>query len=247
MKKTFALLLCSIGMAQAATELVYQGSDLGADLLAEEDGQLVSLYLDGNPADSALASLITTPGSMDYTLNFAINADEVHFAVNKALYFNHIISKGTVKSYTIDFGANGSLTAATRTHDQYGGAVQFSQGCSVTLNVQVLAEQLTAGSVYKHVLIDSADKTFDALWNVRDNLTVNAAGLSGYENVGKVTDVSALKLGQYGYVIEGDGGDGAEKGGSDTIALVVAAVPEPAGASLSLLALAGLACRRRRR
>ena len=237
------------GVATAATELTYWGENNNKDLTTIDGSNLPYIGNGGSRASSTILEAITTVGNTDYSLNFKDeNNEPVSFIVNDALYFNQIYTTGSVTSYTITFGANGSLTAATHADANWGGAIKFTQGSSVTLNIVVSEEQLAstaAGEVFTRTVINSTDTKSNAMWNVTDKLTVNATGLNGYKNVGLVDDVTTLLAGQYGYmkVLSGDENSGA----ADGISLVFKAIPEPTTATLSLLALAGLAARRRRK
>lgn len=67
---------------------------------------------------------------------------------------------------------------------------------------------------------------------------MNLTGAIGYDyEFVKVDSAEALKEGQYTYLVIG----------GDKITFAARAIPEPATATLSLLALAGLAARRRRK
>lgn len=224
--------------AMAATEVSYSGATL-ADKLTDS-------------FSSEVLTSVTTPGNSDYTLKLGATNGAVAFTLDTALYFASINSDGgDIKSYSIDFGTNGSLTASTK-FDQWGGAIRFDQKASVTLNATVDSTLLgEAGSVYTRWLMGSTDETNNGLWNAGiGTLTLNVSGLDAdtYTYVGRVTDLSKLEAGQYGYYAPG----GIADDGADSISLVVgvaekSTVPEPATATLSLLALAGLAARRRRR
>ncbi len=247
MKKTLITLLALAGVAAAATDLTYLGGNNNKDLTSIEDSNFPYLGLGNTYANSNILESITTVGNKDYNLTFD-DTGAVSFIVNESLYFNQIYTTGAVTSYTITFGANGSLNAATKKDQTWGGSIQFTQNATVTLNIGVSEEQLantTAGEIFKRTVINSTDTLKNAIWNVTDKLTVNAIGLNGYENVGLVADVTTLQAGQYGYmkVLSGD----ENSGGADGISLVFKAIPEPTTATLSLLALAGLAARRRRK
>lgn len=250
MKKTIItfLALCC-GVASAATDLIYWGENNNQNLTTVEGSALPYLGNgDGTSrASSTILGSITSKGNTDYNLNFKDEDNKpVSFIVNEALYFNQIYTKGTVSSYTITFGENGSLTAATH-QSNWGGAIQFSKGATVTLNIGVSKEQLASlgvGDVFTRTVISSTDTTSNGMWNVTDHLTVKALGLDGYENVGFVADVTALQTGQYGYMKLTDGNE--NNNAADGISLVFKAIPEPSTATLSLLALCGLATRRRK-
>lgn len=248
MKKALITLMLFGGIATAATELRYWAGNEGHDLTEIEDGSTLWLGVaDGTKgADASVVTSITTQGNTDYSLVFYA-AEAVHFAVNDDLYFNQIYSADDTKvgSYTIDFGSTGSITAATD-YNGWGGAIRFTQSAAVTLNVEVLGSQihpLAHGELFTRTLISTPLTTaanVTGMWNVTNNMTINLTGdvlgLSGYTWMGAVSDVNALQAGQFGYT----------NSYGDTVALVVC-VPEPSTATLSLLALTGLATRRRRK
>lgn len=246
MKKTIItfLALCC-GVASAATDLIYWGENNNKNLTTVEGSTFPYLGLGDDEAPASILTSITSKGNTDYDLNFK-KTEPVSFIVNEALYFNRIKSEGTVSSYTITFGENGSLTAATH-QSHWGGAIQFTSGATVTLNIGVSKGQLASlgvGDVFTRTVISSTDTTANGMWNVTDHLTVNALGLDGYKNVGLVADVTTLQTGQYGYMKLTDGNE--NNNAADGISLVFKAIPEPTTATLSLLALCGLAFRRRK-
>ena len=260
MKKTLITLLALSSVSMGATQLKYWGENNNKDLCTVGVNGLPYLGQGNSRAPESVLDSIKTKDNTDYNLDFTDqkNKASVSFIVNDALYFNQILSSGSVGSYAITFGANGSLTAATKYND-WGGAIRFTEGATVTLTAAVSEEQLNSaiasGKVYERTLISSTDTTSNAMWNVTNNLTVTATGLDGYTYVGYVKDTTTLQKGQYGYtkLLSDDENQGA----ADGIALVfkaaapveppTPAVPEPTTATLSLLALAGLAARRRRK
>lgn len=253
MKNTLITLIAvTAGVATAGTDLTYWAENTGGDLL-KIDTQYNSMPYLGNAAANArvgpdVIDVLTSVGSKTYTLHFKDSADAVHFAVNDALYFDQIYSTGTIKKYTIDFGAEGALTAATKSDVNWGGAIQFSQNAEVVFNVAVSAEQLRGvdgGEIFHRTIIASTDTKANGLWNVVDNFTLMAVGLEGYNNVGLIESVDKLEAGQYGW-LKGVSGD-ENSGSCDSVIFAFRAVPEPTTATLSLLALVGLAARRRRK
>ena len=246
MKKhiTIAVLLAlGASFANAATELTYWGEDNNKDLCTIEGTALPYLGLGNARAPEDVLVSIKSEGNTDYSLNFKDeNQEPVSFIVNDALYFDQIYTSGNVTSYSITFGAEGSLTAATK-YDQWGGAIRFTQGAKVEISAVVSEAQqvdLAVGDVFTRTLIASTDTTHNGLWNVTDYLTFEVTGLDGdYTNVGKVSDISQLRAGEYGYMVDG----------GDSVSLVFSKIPEPSAFGLlaGLGALALVASRRRRK
>ncbi|MBQ8445494.1 MAG: PEP-CTERM sorting domain-containing protein [Opitutales bacterium] len=213
--------------SNAAEVLDYSSGNTGADLLSG--------------LSEEVCTALKTEGSVDYSLNFKAPASAVHFAVNDNLYFYQIYSDGSIGSYTIDFGENGSITAHTD-YNQWGGAIRFTQGATVTFNVAVSAEQLNTSGLFTRALVSTPETSANGVngtWNITDNLTFNANGLDGYKYKGKIDDASTLAKGEYGYIVSN----------GDTISLAVATIPEPSAfgllAGLGVLAL--VTTRRRRK
>lgn len=250
MKKTLIALMALAGVAAAGTDLVYWAQSTGGDLLKidEENGNMPYLGKadGGSRAGTDVIDSLTNVGDKTYTLHFRDNDVNVHFAVNEALYFDQIYTSATtITSYTIDFGAEGSITAGTN-FDGWGGAIRFRQGASVTLNVaagelnSLLGVKGEAGLYTRDLIITPATSAngVNGMWNVTDKLKVNLTGAIGYDyEFAKVDSIDQLQEGQYTYIVSG----------GDKITFAARAVPEPTTATLSLLALAGLAVRRRRK
>lgn len=187
---------------------------------------------------------ITTYGNADFNLTF--NTVSYTVTIGSVLNFNRVT--GTVKSTSVwNFGSNGAIVCANRKNN-WGGAFEFVQDSTFTFNVDVTDEQLAGvsnGELYKRNLMQSLDETGNGIWNVTNDLELNATGLVGYENVGLITDVNQLQNGQYGFVVLNPASNDQFAG--DGISFVFRAIPEPTTATLSFLALAGLAARRRRK
>lgn len=250
MKKTIVTLLVASSVALGATNLTYWGGDRGADLLTITDGYTSYLTANGSTlAEGSVVAELKTVGSTAYNLVFSPTSDSSvsvynpSFALNDAIYLNSLtIGTSQPTSYTIAFGTNGSITTAQNIN--FGTAVTaFTFSASMT-DAQ-LAELATGAVVTRDLLTGKANW---GIWNYGDrgtkNFTVDNVGDS-YAYVGKVTDVAAMAEGTYGYVY-------TDTSGTDKVTLVVKgiaapSVPEPTTVTLSLLALSGLAARRRRK
>lgn len=248
MKKTIVTLLVASSVALGATDLTYWGGDRGADLLTITGGNTDYLTANGSTrAEGSVVAELKTVGSTAYNLVFSPTGDSgvynPSFALNDAIYLNSLtIGASQPTSYTIAFGTNGSITTAQNIN--FGTAVTaFTFSASMT-DAQ-LAELATGSVVTRDLLTGTANW---GIWNYGDRgtktFTVDNVG-DGYAYVGEVTDVAAMAEGTYGYVY-------TDTTSTDKVTLVVKgiaapAVPEPTTVTLSLLALAGLAARRRRK
>ena len=243
MKKTLIALMALAGMASAANELIYWGGNNGQDLLTIEDGY--TPYLSTNGSSRAPGSIIDTlklEGDTTYDLTFASKKDSnvrtPSFALNDAIYLNSLtVGDENPTSFTIDFGTAGSITTAQNIN--FGQNIQhFTLSASMT-DEQLIA--LEAGEIVTRTLM-TGNANY-GIWNFGDKGTKNVLinNLEGYTYVGAVKSADVLEAGQYGYIY-------SDSASVDSVALVVKglSIPEPTTATLSLLALAGLAARRRR-
>ena len=102
-----------------------------------------------------------------------------------------------------------------------------------------LVDEAVAGTIYTQNLITLTNgiRNMGAITSTNLKLNnISQLDALGYTNVGYITSADKLEKGQYGLVYTNSG-----------MKLAAAAIPEPTTATLSLLALAGLAARRRRR
>lgn len=242
MKKSILALMALAGMASAATDLIYWGGANGEDLLTISGGYTPYLAQDSHRANGSVVTALTTENNADYNLVFNPSQDSnvatPSFKLNQAIYLNQLNVAGDTlpTSFTIDFGTAGSITTSSN--------INFGQSVtSITLSASLTEAQLAAlaaGEVVTRTLMTG--KGNSGIWNFGDShisKTFIIDNLEGYRYVGKVTSAEQLQFGQYGFIYN----DTAY--GPDSIQLVVQA-PEPTTATLSLLALAGLAARRRR-
>lgn len=224
MKKTIITLLAFAGVAMAAQKVsVTPGGDILSGL------------------DDGIINSITTPGNTDYDLEMPMG--DVSYWVDEDLYVNSFLAAGK-SSISLYFGKNGSITA--------GHYMNFYSQSTTEWNVELADDALVGldyGALYERVLL-TATGDYYGIWNVGsndDNTKFAYASfndipeLSGYTNAGIMNNnqIATLEAGQYALVF-------TEGGNTDSLKLVVVAVPEPTSAMLSLLAFAGLAARRRR-
>ncbi|MGN0864944.1 MAG: PEP-CTERM sorting domain-containing protein [Akkermansia sp.] len=250
MKKSIIALMALAGMASAATNLIYWGGADEEDLLTIKDGYTPYLAQNSTRADGSVVTTLTTENNADYSLVFDPsqngNVTTPSFKLNQAIYLNQLDvagDKNTNKpfptSFTIDFGTAGSIT--TSSHLNFGQSVT-----SITLSASLTTEQLSTlaaapGNVVTRTLMTGNGDS--GIWNFIDahvTKKITIDNLEGYQCVGQVASAEVLENGQFGFIYTGGGQYSA-----NSVQLVVKA-PEPATATLSLLALAGLAARRRR-
>lgn len=191
--------------------------------------------------DESVVNAITTVDNTEY--NLQMTAGVVSYNVNDDLYVNSFIASGK-STITLNFGTEGSITA--------GYYMNFGQGSTTKWSVSLADNALSGlghGELYERTLL-TVDGNYYGIWNVGSDeyntKFTNASfsdifGLGGYTNVGIINNdsVGNLQAGEYALVFK-------EGGHQDSLRLVVVAVPEPAVAAMSLLALAGMAVRRRR-
>ena len=267
MKKTFIALLALAGVAGAATNLTYWGGYYNYDLLLTSSGYAPYIGNGGSRASASVITAITTQGNNEYNLIFTPNGnieDDVPttnptFTLNQAIYLDRMtVGTGTdaPTSYTIDFGTNGSINTKFKA-DYNGGGINFGAkvkdpGGAITFNASLsdvqMTELMTTGTYFRNLLV-AENNGGNGIWNLTDanSVTLTLNGLDGYKSKGIITDAKELeKLAEGEYCLYVDQGTASRL---STAALYVkaAAVPEPATATLSLLALCGLAARRRRR
>ena len=244
MKKTLIALMALAGVASAASELIYWGGDRGEDLLTIANGYTPYLTVNGNnQAPGSVVNTLKTVGDNTYDLTFDPTRDggikNPSFALNDAIYLNSLtIGENKPTSFTINFGTSGSITTAQNIN--FGESVQ-----SFTISASMTDEQLVdleAGKVVTRTLMTGNANW--GIWNFGDKgtKTFSIDNLAGYTYVGAVENTDELKDGEFGYIY-------TNTDSVDTVALAVKglSVPEPTTATLSLLALAGLAARRRRK
>lgn len=231
------------GMASAATDLIYWGGANGEDLLKISGGYTPYLAQDSHRASESVVTALTTENDATYNLVFNPSQDSSvttpSFKLNQAIYLYEVNVAGDTlpTSFTIDFGTAGSIT--TGSHLNFGQSVT-----SFTLSASLTEEQLSTlaaapGNVVTRTLMTG--KGGNGIWNFIDRGTkkITIDNLEGYVYVGQVASAEVLKNGEFGFIYTGD------KASANSLQLVVKA-PEPTTATLSLLALAGLAARRRR-
>ncbi len=267
MKKTLITLLALAGVAAGAQNLTIGSSTTGNfDLL---DGNNDNTECNISVTETATISRIDGSSINNLTTITLKVADNATFTINgyaKLPYnntqktYNTSITLGNNSSFVL----TGVLYLGSR-NSSYTGIVQnsaitFGDGASITAqSIDTVASAggtstltLTAnfasddllgltgasleGTRYERTLIT----TTSGLANYSTgNITLTAIDeldLLGYKNVGTITDASTLKVGEYGLLYA-----------DNKVKLVGMVIPEPTTATLSLLALAGLAARRRRK
>ncbi len=273
MKKTLIALIALAGMANAAW---YNVTGTTGDDLFTDNGTQYTMFVDGNGNKVAISdepkSTLTTEGSTTHNLNFgAVSGPSIDSSVSisEALYVNQIHTTNA-KSVTINFNEAGSLNANAQwsigsipvnisaslssseqnalsngetitrtlaTVNYFDTVPNFKD--SLTLNIQ--ADGLSYGCLLYSVY-DNGTHTYYSF----DDVTFNTGGNfpNRYASVSSTASPYELEAGKYYAVLSGTQANGAAV---KYLSFVAAApIPEPTTATLSLLALAGLAARRRR-
>ena len=264
MKKTLILLSACAPMLHAAVDLGYDGGVLGWNLLYFDDQiypgyEILPFLYDaeyGYEADyHPTYDCLTAEGNTSYNLVFChpgVNreTETPNFTLMQAIYLNQIstYAGGGITAVTINMDHSGSMTAA--------GTMDFGSNLTTLTLMATLSDaqiaQLSNGEVITRTLLSAGNGILNYNDSVATNLTLS--GVEGYNFVGQVMSADQLKEGEYGY-------EYSDTESADSISMVVKGkngsaeapdfgdgnVPEPTTATLSLMALAALAARRRRK
>lgn len=275
-KTFFTILLLTASLAGAAQNINYTGngtSDLlstsdwgyfwnikntaGSDLQYAGNPALKGTFNNGNPfnpadaddIDGGVYQALTTVGNRDYSLIFS--GTECALTLNSAIYLDKVDVSGSLPTgYHINLGTEGMITTAQEMN--FGASTQFIE-LEVELsdaNVSLLLE--SGPVVYSRALLEA--KSRSGIWNAGSNnyqpgkfdrisLTLSGAdalNLTEHENL-FISSIDELGEGEYALLY-----DGSTNAANKLTLVVKAQTPEPATATLSLLALAGLAARRKR-
>lgn len=235
----------------AATNVYYQAGS-SADITAvDAAGYFENLYTDEThqthlfAQDGALTAM-QTEGNKAYTL---IISGAVNMTVDTALNFNKVSVGSTLPtSVTLNLGENGMITTAEELNF---GSNKPAIELQVTLSDAVVTSRLEQETVYSRPLLDAEGNW--GIWNAGEGdympgkLCNISLTLSGAEALGLrqkdglfIKDTNTLDVGEYAILYAPTSGNDYNK-----LTLVIK-TPEPATATLSLLALAGLCARRRR-
>lgn len=262
MKKTLTLIALAFAVvsAQAADTTLYWGGNTHHDNLLEVQSGTspsgltfpwLSNASGGGRMDANEYTTLTTEGDTTYSLKFNLTGD-VDFALNDAVYFNSVtVGASMPTNYTIDLGTKGSITTAEEFNIGNAHKTDGSFTLSADFSAETMAELIadahngTATEYSRDLLVAGGKNGF---WNLSERyehghltFTSGALASSGLVYAGIVKDADQILNGQYGLVYtELAGNSNYEK------IMLVAKTPEPATATLSLLALAALASRRKR-
>lgn len=262
MKKTLILLSACAPMLHAAYDLGYDGGSYGENLLHCEFmygvdclPYVFDIYNNYEADYQPTYNNLTTEGNTNYNLIFAHpytfnQTTTPNFTLMQAIYLNQIstYAGGGITAVTINMDHSGSMTAA--------GTMDFGSNLTTLTLMATLSDaqiaQLSNGEVITRTLLAAGNGILNYNDSVATNLTLS--GVEGYNFVGQVMSADQLKEGEYGYVY-------SDTESADSISMVVKGkngsaeapdfgdgnVPEPTTATLSLMALAALAARRRRK
>ena len=252
MKKTIIALLAMAGAAAAytdtaaSTSLSVSGTDYASDY---------RLIMNGRDANDKTIEItatgVTTIAAIDG--NGLDQIDSVTFNVDNVLKITDYVKLSTKSGNTtiLNLGNTGSIvlsnadaafpsnavTALTLNAGLLSGTTErtlitcdYLKVSSITLNITTPSDYNDGGLVYKYN------------GSYYSNVTMNA---SGYCTIADVAKAIELEDGKVYTVADIRGTSGASIKGLSLLA--TAPIPEPTTATLSLLALAGLAARRRRK
>lgn len=247
MKKTIIALMALAGIASAAS--------IGYDEMTDEQktGVVYSAWTDVTASSSNQPWTNIENTGADFTLSFDIS-DIVSCSAEKTLL--SAAGANSQQSYEDGFlqlwvNANGSLTlnntcGGNDTTKYFDGSTRGNATVSnYTLDIGISATNTSGDPNTVTFVSNSTDKTFTAY--------VNGEQVGQWTNWNTDTGITGMQLGKcYGNGRDIDGTVHFENvvlwnralNASEVSALVV---PEPTTATLSLLALAGLAARRRRK
>lgn len=266
MKKTLITLLALAGVAAGAQNLTINSSTTGNFDSLNGNGNTecnISVTetatidrIDGSAINNLTTITLTIADNSTFTINGYAKlpfknttntyntsitlGNNSSFVLTGTLYLGsrNGQSTGIVQNSTITFGNGASITAPNiSTVESAGGTSSLTLTANFSSSDMLgLTNASMWGKHYERTLIT----TTSGLTNYSTgNITltkINELDLLGYKNIGTITDASNLKAGEYGLLYA-----------NNTVKLVGSAIPEPTTATLSLLALAGLAARRRRR
>ncbi|MGN0865839.1 MAG: hypothetical protein ACI4P8_06805 [Akkermansia sp.] len=272
MKRTLIALIALAGMANAAW---YNVTGTTGDDLFANDGTHYTMFVNGTGGQVAVSdtpkSAFTTSEGTHHNLNFGAsswNTAAPSVSISEALYVDQINTERAT-SLTINFNEAGSITASKEF------SVSSSLPVSISASLSTSEKNaLSNGETVTRTLVTT--DYFETVPNFKDTLTlsIQADGLSyggllysvyangshtyysfddvtfgtdkapnRYVTVKTTASAYELEAGKYYTVLSGT----QETGASVKYLSFVATAPEPATATLSILALAGLMARRRRK
>ena len=266
MKKTFIALLTLAGVAAGAQNLTIGSSTTGNfDQLNGNNNTECNISV----TETATIARIDGSGINNLTTITLKVADDATFTINgyaKLPYNNtsktystaitlgnnssfiltgilHLGSRnasytGITQNSTITFGSGASLTAASiSTVASAGGTSNLTLNANFAETaLQGLADTTLFGKSFERTLITTTNGLTNYSTSNITLTSIKELDLLGYSNIGTITSLDALHAGEYGLLYA-----------DNKVKLVGKVIPEPTTATLSLLALCGLAARRRRK
>lgn len=271
MKKTLITLMALSGALStgyaAETTITLNGNSSGT--IQFTGSSTYDTYVYDTVANASVAKLEPYSGGASMKTVKLNVAKDVTLTVSDYVKLNNKAQTNVTGLITLEDGAKLSVTNYIQFNSANGnsgnsttGVITLGKGATITANsidfvdgqskqsltlnalfsdenMLNLESEAVAGTIYTQNLITLTNgiRYMGAITST--NLILNNISqldALGYTNVGYITSADKLEKGQYGLVYTNSG-----------MKLAAAAIPEPTTATLSLLALAGLAARRRRR
>lgn len=258
MKKTIISLIAFCGVASAATAVKIEAGDSGTYTIPSDSTEY-QLDFNAEPAKGLTFNVVTIGDTKvsktDAYSSGNLETATINLTLGGMLTVSGNFGNNFKNSMTLnyDFGTVGAISSYRAA---LGGNDSVINVTTTTTSEQL---SLTTGDLYSRTLISTTDKIWNSNgvaenggWSLKDEglstLGYSYAGVLSYrdEKYYDVTNGAEVSLGAKQYALILDGLKYGVDTGTTSVRLVANMVPEPTTATLSLLALAGLAARRRR-
>ena len=235
MKKTIIALMAATAISAGAQQLT---------LTAPTGGTLASGSSQLNWSDAGVGNL--TSWELSFTIEVLENTDGQNFAKNGTIFFTN--GSGTTNSLTLDFwkgylqlnqkNTTTIINSTPKADYSEQNACYLSQGEKANVTLSFIAtlddnQEITGGTCALTVTpLDAQGAEMTTSTFTGKSEAVNSKTLAALADIEKASNNTQLTTNEAGVKFSN---------------ITLKAIPEPTTATLSLLALAGLAARRRRR